>query len=297
MAGHLPDVPAIANASMASPVLPATAIGVFDSGIGGLSILRHIRRLLPHEHLLYFSDSRFAPYGGKSEAEIEQRALAIGQYLVEQGVKAIVVACNTATAVAIAALRSRYPTLIVVGVEPGLKPAAAQSRSKLIGVLATEATLASTKFLELRDEIAATADVTFYLQACIGLVDQIEFGDIDSAITNQLLRRYLVPLIEKGCDTLVLGCTHYPFVLRQIEAVIGAHGTTPPAIIDTGDAVARQLVRQLALHALASINQRSEGSVTAVTSGEAEGLRRAFVRLLGLQIPVQVQPLTSKCFD
>jgi glutamate racemase len=163
---RLPDMPMAADAP----------IGIFDSGVGGLSVLRHIHADLPHEHLLYFADSGYAPYGERSETEIVDRSLAIAQFLLAQGAKALVVACNTATAAAISALRGRYPALIVVGIEPGLKPAAQQTRSRQVGVLATRSTLASARFIMLRDQLSAATGVSFHGAACSGLADQIERG-------------------------------------------------------------------------------------------------------------------------
>lgn len=264
--------------------LPAASapIGVFDSGVGGLSVLRHIRACLKNEQLMYVADTAYAPYGERSETDIEQRALAIGACLVEHGVKAIVVACNTATAAAIGALRRAYPSLIVVGVEPGLKPAAALSRSKIVGVLATEATLASEKFRHLRDQLSAQTAVRFLSQACSGLADQIERGAFSDAPTLAMLQRYIAPLLQQGADTLVLGCTHYPFVLPQIEALTRAATTSPITIIDTGAAVARQVQSMLALQRLHNTSG-VDGGIRAITSGDPAALERAFLTLLPLQ--------------
>ena len=259
-------------------------IGVFDSGVGGLSVLRHIQQDLPGEHLLYFSDARFAPYGGLPAEQIEARALIIGAYLMERGVKAVVVACNTATAVAIAALRRTYPELILVGVEPGLKPAAAQSAAKIVGVLATEATLGSARFALLRDQISTATGVRFITQACPGLVDLIERGELDSAATRALLQRYTLPLLDSGVDTLVLGCTHYPFVLKQLEAIVQAHAGNRVTVVDTGAAIARQLARVLELRAGLRVDAR--GSVEGVTSGPAHDLQRAFMNLMQQDVAV-----------
>jgi glutamate racemase len=270
--------------------LPASSapIGVFDSGVGGLSVLRHIRACLNNEHLVYVADARYAPYGERTEIEIEQRALSIGAFLVARGVKAIVVACNTATAVAIGALREAYPSLIVVGVEPGLKPAAALTRSNIVGVLATEATLASEKFKQLRDLLATDTDIRFLSQPCNGLADQIERGAFDDETTRSLLQGYIVPLLREGADTLVLGCTHYPFVLPQMERLVRATTASPITIIDTGEAVARHLQTLLVQRGL-HIGGGSAGSVCAFSSGDPISLRKAFLTLLDQQIDVSVQ--------
>jgi glutamate racemase len=260
-------------------------VGVFDSGIGGLSVLRHVLTLLPHEDLLYFADSGFAPYGGKPEEAIVERTLAIADFLVQRGAKALVVACNTATAAAIRALRERYPVLPLVGVEPGLKPAAALTRTKIVGVLATKGTLASGKFNLLREQIGAASGVQFLPQPCIGLADQVEKGELHSAATATLIRGYVAPLIEQGADTLVLGCTHYLFVQPLIEEAARRAGVGPIAIVDTSEPIARQLVRLLAEHGLLRNTQR-EGRLEGFTSGSETMLRTAFAKLLKLHPPV-----------
>jgi glutamate racemase len=262
-------------------------IGIFDSGVGGLSVLRHIRAQLPHEHLLYFADSGFAPYGDKPEEIVARRVLAIGSFLVDQGVKALVVACNTATVVAIRLLRERFPGMPIVGVEPGLKPGAAATRNGKVGVLATEGTLGGEKFLLLRDQIVAETGTGFLLQACVGLADQIELGELDSDGTTAMLTRYIEPLLAQGADTLVLGCTHYPLVRASIERVIARATDRAVVLIDTGDAVARQLTRLLAARAaLRTASDGAPASLTGYTSASASALSAAFSGLLGLDPPV-----------
>jgi glutamate racemase len=262
-------------------------VGIFDSGVGGLSVLRHIRAQLPNEHLLYFADSGFAPYGCKPEQVVAERVLAVGTFLAEQGVKALVVACNTATVAAIKLLRARYPHMPIVGVEPGLKPGAAASRNGIVGVLATERTLAGDKFLLLRDQIAEGTNTRFLLQPCVGLADQIELGELDSDDTTAMLARYILPLLEQGADTLVLGCTHYPLVRASIERVIAQATGRDVALIDTGDAVARQLARLLtAGAALREADAEIPSTLTGYTSASATALSTAFSGLLGLTPPV-----------
>ncbi len=262
--------------------LAAAPIGIFDSGIGGLSVLRHVRALLPHEGLLYFADSGFAPYGEKPESVIVQRALAIAAFLLRFHVKALVVACNTATAAAIAALRERYPELLVVGVEPGLKPAAALTRSGTVGVLATAATLASDKFLKLQQQVSEATHVKFVLQPCNGLADQIEKGEIRSRDTAQLVNRYVAPLIAQQADTLVLGCTHYPFVEPLVRDAAGPG----VQIVDTGEPVARQLQRLLTQRGLLQTADDA-GALSAYTTASRSALSHAFWRLLALDPPVE----------
>jgi glutamate racemase len=273
---------------MTTRTTPSDApIGIFDSGVGGLSILRHVRAQLPHEHLVYVADSGFAPYGDKPEAVVAERSLAIARFLVAQGAKAIVVACNTATGAAVKLLRERLPALPIVGVEPGLKPAAAATRTGRVGVLATERTLASDKFLLLRDQIARDTGTRFLLQPCRGLADQIELGELASPAIVAMLRRYVTPLLEEGADTLVLGCTHYPLVQASIEHVIrefGNHGGTGEVtLVDTGDAVARQLARLLdAGGLLRTRDARAPARVEGYTSAAASALSAAFTSLVGI---------------
>ena len=272
--------------TQAAPSPAHAPIGVFDSGVGGLSVLRHIRAQLPHEDLLYFADSAFAPYGDKTEAQVIERSLAITRFLLAQGIKALVVACNTATVAAIRSLREAYPHMPIVGVEPGLKPAAAATRNGTVGVMATDRTLAGEKFLKLRDQIAAASNARFLLQGCTGLADQIELGETDSAPTRALLEKYLVPLLNQGADTVVLGCTHYPFVRATIEDIINAHAAgREVTLVDTGDAVARHLANLLGQSGLRSVPHTAQ--LTGFTSASATALTAAFSSLLGWNPPVR----------
>lgn len=272
-------------------VVPSSAdapIGVFDSGVGGLSVLRHIHAQLPHEHVMYFADSAFAPYGAKTDEWLVQRALDVTAFLISQGAKALVVACNTATVAAIKAVRTAFPALPVVGVEPGLKPGAAATRNGTVGVLATASTLRGEKFLALREQISTANGTRFLLQPCGGLVERIEQGDLSSAETAAMLHGFVDPLLDQGADTLVLGCTHYPFVQEAIAQVVAARGASvaPVTLIDTGDAVARQLARLLEGAGL----QRPGGTpahLRGYTSGNAAALQTAFANLLGLHPPVE----------
>lgn len=270
-------------------ISPGAPIGVFDSGVGGLSVLRHIRAQLPHEDLMYFADSGYAPYGDRTEQQVIDRSLAIAAYLLAQGAKAMVVACNTATVAAIKALRARYPDLPLVGVEPGLKPAAAVTRNGKVGVLATSRTLSGEKFLLLREQISASSHAQFLLQPCVGLVDLIEQGQLgkdEHDATSQMLQRYIAPLLEQGADTLVLGCTHYPFVLGAIERTVHANTETPVTIIDTGEAVARQLARLLDAASLRRDNNDAP-QLRGYTSASVDALTQAFTTLLDLHPPVE----------
>ena len=262
--------------------MQSNPIGVFDSGVGGLSVLRAIRALLPAEVLIYVADSAHIPYGEKSRQYIETRARVIAGFMVERGAKALVVACNTATAAAVAALRSAYPVPII-GMEPGVKPAAQLTQSGVIGVLATPGTLASQKFAALLQRHAGAAQVV--VQACPGLVEQIERGDIGGQHTRALVQRYVEPLLERGADTLVLGCTHYPFVAELIREAAG------PAVklVETGAAVAQELKRRLMAAQLLN-SQQSPGSEEFWTSGDPRTVAPVMAMLWGRTLDVRHMP-------
>lgn len=217
---------------------PSAPVGVFDSGVGGISVLKHLRNRLPQEHLLFCADSHHAPYGNKTPEFIRQRAEYLANFLIAQGAKALVVACNTATAAAIEFLRQRY-TLPIIGMEPAVKPAAAASHAGVIGVLATSGTLQSAQFAALLETYGQGVKVV--TQACHGLVEAIESGDLNTPVVRGLVGQYVQPLLAEGADTIVLGCTHYPFIRSLIQEEAGADVT----LIDTGEAVARQLEHRL----------------------------------------------------
>lgn len=217
---------------------PSAPVGVFDSGVGGISVLKHLRNRLPQEQLLFCADSHHAPYGNKTPEFIRQRAEYLANFLIAQGAKALVVACNTATAAAIEFLRQRY-TLPIIGMEPAVKPAAAASHAGVIGVLATSGTLQSAQFAALLETYGR--DVKVVTQACHGLVEAIESGDLNTPVVRGLVGQYVRPLLAEGADTIVLGCTHYPFIRSLIQEEAGADVT----LIDTGEAVARQLEHRL----------------------------------------------------
>lgn len=214
------------------------AIGIFDSGIGGLSIASHIRALLPTENIIYIADSFYAPYGEKTEEFILQRSLAVTDFLLSQQVKAIVVACNTATMVSIKTLRTRYP-LPFIGVEPGVKPASLHTRSGIIGVLATSKTLFSHTFSQLAQRVAS--DVQIEIQPCPDLVTLIESLQLAPQQALPVIERYVLPLLAKGADTIILGCTHFSHVKQMIEHVAGPD----IMVISTEQAVAKETWRRL----------------------------------------------------
>ena len=213
-------------------------IGIFDSGVGGMSILREIHALMPHENIIYIADSAHAPYGDKSSNFIRKRSLELAEFLLTQKSKAIVIACNTATTEAILTLRKHF-TVPIIGVEPAIKPAAKRSKNKTIGVLATHRTLRSKRFKQLIQEYAQEA--TVISQPCPGLVEIVESCEHYDTTDIQLLRQYTQPLLDQGADTLVLGCTHYPFLLSQLRKITGEN----IHILETGKPVALQLQRIL----------------------------------------------------
>jgi glutamate racemase len=229
-----------------------------------VSVLLEIRRQLPAEDVLYVADSAHAPYGDKTPAEIQERAFRIVEFLIDQRAKAIVVACNTATGVAVEALRERW-SLPFVAIEPAVKPAAAATKSGIVGVLATRQTIASPRFARLAETWANGARIL--TQPCPGLVEQIERGDLESPRTETLIASFVRPLIEQGADTLVLGCTHYPFVARAIAAIAGPAVT----IINPAAAVARELRRRLTEASLLAPAIR-DGHVQFRTTGQPDRL-------------------------
>ena len=257
-------------------------IGIFDSGVGGLTILRAIRDALPHEDLVYVADSAHLPYGEKAPEFIRGRAMAITEFMVDQGVKAVVVACNTATATALGALRARF-ALPFVGVEPAVKPAAIATRSGVIGVLATPATLASERFRALVDRFASAARVL--QQPCTGLAEHIERGSIDDEATETLLRAFVEPMLTAGADTIVLGCTHYPFVAHIVQRIAGPRAT----VIENGTAVARELARQLGARGIRKPS--GAGRQTFWASGAAADAERVLARLWAPEVRVRSLPL------
>jgi glutamate racemase len=247
-------------------------LGIFDSGVGGLTVLKAIRELMPGEDIVYAADSGHVPYGNKSRHYIESRSLALAGFLVGQGAKAIVVACNTATAAAAETLRSRL-SVPIIAMEPALKPAAAVTTSGVIGVLATEGTLASSRFAALLDRYGH--DVRVVVQTCPGLVEQVEAGDLDGPKTRLLVAQYTAPLVRQGADVIVLGCTHYPF-LRPIIAELAGPGIT---LVDTGPAVAQQVKRVLEQRGL--LNRGTAGSERFWATGDVDAVQKAVCCLWG----------------
>ena len=258
------------------------AIGVFDSGLGGLSVLREVVRLLPAESAIYVADSGHCPYGGKSAEAITARAAAITEFLLARGAKLIVVACNTATIAAVEYLRANYDVSFV-GMEPAVKPAVAATRSGVVGVLATGAALAGEKLHRLIDR--HRGDVRIITQPCSGLVELVEAGELDSPRSRALLARYTEPLVAAGADTLVLGCTHYPFLRPVLAEMLG------PGIIllDTGEAVARRVASLLDREGLRAPAGRN-GAIEWWSSGDPTQMAATGSLLWGSAILAQRLP-------
>ncbi len=243
-------------------------IAVFDSGVGGISVLRHLRRLMPGERYLYFGDSANAPYGSRTTEEVRALTLAAAETLItENSIKALVIACNTATAAAVKDLRKRYPDLIVIGIEPALKLAADHFPGGRVGVMATEVTLREEKFdtlLHRFDENCSVAKIP-----APGLVQRIEAGNADTPETEALLREILTPYVGR-LDALVLGCTHYPFAAKAISRVLGKE----VVLLDGGDGTARETRRRLEQ---AGLLENGDGEVTITnSSGDGDMIRLSY---------------------
>jgi glutamate racemase len=256
-------------------------IGVFDSGVGGLTILRAIREALPCEDLIYVADAAYVPYGEKSPEQIRTRAEAITGFLLDQGAKAIVVACNTATAAAIDILRERW-SIPFIGVEPAVKPAVAATRSRVVGVLATPATLASERYRSLVERFAGDARIV--AQPCSGLAEHIERGGVDGEHTERMLRGFVEPMLAAGADAIVLGCTHYPLVAHIVQRIAGPE----VAVIENGTAVARELARQLSSRD--SARTSGEGAETFRTTGPQPPMQLLLAQLWSPRVQLQSLP-------
>ncbi len=248
-------------------------IGVFDSGVGGLSVLQHLQTELPAEQFIYLADQGHVPYGSRSAQEIIHFSQGITQFFLQLNVKAIVVACNTASAAALSLLRQQFD-LPFVGMEPAVKPAARQTQSGKVGILATGGTFASDRYARLTAKYAQ--GVSVWEDPCLGLVPEIEAGRLNSPAVHQILQKALVPMLAAGVDTVVLGCTHYPFVLPVVEGIVG----TAVTIIDPAPAVARQTGVVLRQHSLLADLSQS-GGVRFITTGAAEPYTRQVEQLLG----------------
>lgn len=254
-------------------------IGVFDSGVGGLSVWREIVRQLPAENTLYLADQAHVPYGPRSVDEIRDYAKRIARFLLAQDAKLIVVACNTASGAALHYLRATFPDVPFVGMEPAVKPAAERTRSGVVGVIATPATLQGALFQDLVRRFAA--QVRLETQVCPGLVEAVEAGELTTPETVQRLHQCLDPMVAAGIDHLVLGCTHYPFLWESIVEVVGADVT----LIDPAPAVARQVGRRLRENGLCA-DGRQAPRHRFYTSGDRQTLAQMAQRLVGYTGPV-----------
>ncbi|HEX2081357.1 MAG TPA: glutamate racemase [Longimicrobium sp.] len=253
-------------------------VGVFDSGVGGLSVAREIRRALPAEHLLYVSDNAYLPYGDRTEEEVRARTVAIGEWIQAQGAKVLVVACNTASGAALEALRERL-AIPVIGLEPALKPAVRETRNGRVGVMATRGTLRSARFQRLVDAYADGVQVV--RDPCPGLADLVEDGLLAGPALAERMERYVAPLREAGVDTVVLGCTHYVFVRDAVQAALGPE----VRLLDSGAAIARR-TRQILQEANA-LQESGTGSMRVLTTGDPVEVAAIAQRLWGEAVQVE----------
>ena len=258
-------------------------IGVLDSGVGGLSVVREIQRLLPAEDLLYIGDSSWCPYGEKSVEEIQGRVFTIADELIGRGCKMLVIACNSATIAAVEALRVAYP-LPIVGMEPGVRPAVNRTRSGVVGVFATEASIRGEKFHRLLDH--HSGKVRVITRPCPEFVDLVEAGDLSGEYAEAVVSAHVDPMLEEGADVLVLGCTHYPFLRPLIESAAG----DAVDLIDTGAAVVRQVQRRLDEEGVLA-NSSTSGEVCVFTTGNVGHWQALVPRLMNEKIEVQAVSL------
>ncbi|MCI0610224.1 MAG: glutamate racemase [Anaerolineae bacterium] len=249
-------------------------IGIFDSGVGGISVLRAMRQQMPNESVIYFGDQGHIPYGPRPMEQIRSFSEAITNFLLEQNAKIIVVACNTASAAALKYLREKFPDAQFVGMEPAVKPAAEHTQTGKVGVLATPATFQGALYASVVERFAN--GVELFQSTCPGLVQQIEQGNLDGEETRKILKDALQPMLEKNIDTVVLGCTHYPFVIPLIQQIVGDN----VQVIDPAPAVAKQAKRLLEAGGMGN-QSTSKGEVKFYTSGDPDVLKSMLLMLLG----------------
>ncbi|MCK5665102.1 MAG: glutamate racemase [Thiotrichaceae bacterium] len=246
-------------------------IGIFDSGVGGLSVLQQTQQLLAQESFIYVADSAYTPWGNKSDDFIEHRSRIITEHLLEQGAKIIVIACNTATASIIEKFRLQYG-IPFVGVEPGIKPAISLTKNNNIGIMAPQGTLSSQRYKELNQRFST--QVNLYPMACPGLADQVERCQINNSKTMSLLENFIHPLLQHQVDTIVLGCTHYSFLIPHIKEIVGDN----ISIVDTSHAIAEQVKRLLKQHNLK--NGATDSTSRYFTTGDIEETQQVMSQLL-----------------
>ena len=263
-------------------------IGVFDSGVGGLSVLREIHTMLPSQPLYFIADQAHVPYGKREIPEIRDFSFAITDYFVSMGVKMIVVACNTASAASLIDLRKEYPGLVFIGMEPAVKPASQTTHNGIVGVLATPATFQGELYNTLVEKFAQ--DVKILTHTCPGLVEAIESGELSNLSTRLILQQALLPMIEKGADTIVLGCTHFPFVIPIIKNIVGSN----VSVIDPSPAIAKRVSSLLnELDLLKRCSRNSD--ITYGTTGDPEKFKNIVRSLLKIDIsPVQLKWIDGK---
>ena len=249
-------------------------IGIFDSGIGGISVLRAVREQMPEESIIYLGDQGHVPYGSRSMEQIQNFSEEITRFLLDEGAKIIVVACNTASAAALKYLREKFPSFHFVGMEPAVKPAAERTQTGKVGVLATPATFQGRLYASVVERFAN--GVELFQDTCPGLVQQIEQGQLNGSVTRRILEDALLPMLEKNIDTVVLGCTHYPFVVPLMQQIVGDN----VRVIDPAPAVAKQTGRLLEASGLRN-KSNLQGDLKFYTSGDPEALKSLLPRLLG----------------
>lgn len=259
---------------------PSAPIGVYDSGVGGLTVLRAVRSLLPDEDLIYFADQANVPYGNRSLNEVRGLAEGAASFFISQGAKLIVIACNTASAAALKHLRGLFPDYPFVGMEPAVKPAAEQTLSGKVGVLATPSTFQGELYTSVVERFAH--DVQLYQATCPGLVQQIESGHLNTPQTRKILEDALEPMLQEGVDTLVMGCTHFPFVIPLISEIAGGEVN----VIDPAPAIARQVKRVLETRGLLS-KRKNAGEMVFWTSGDAEKMQVLLPKLIAVEAEVE----------
>ena len=259
---------------------PSAPIGIYDSGVGGLTVLRAVRSLLPDEDLIYFADQANVPYGNRSLNEVRGLAEGAASFFISQGAKLIVIACNTASAAALKHLRGLFPDYPFVGMEPAVKPAAEQTLSGKVGVLATPSTFQGELYASVVERFAH--DVELYQATCPGLVQQIENGHLNTPQTRKILEDALEPMLQEGVDTLVMGCTHFPFVIPLISEIAGGEVN----VIDPAPAIARQVKRVLEARGLLR-KRKKAGEMVFRTSGDAEKMQVLLPKLIAVEAEVE----------
>ncbi|HNS62975.1 MAG TPA: glutamate racemase [Anaerolineaceae bacterium] len=253
-------------------------VGIFDSGVGGLSVLRAVREFMPEQDILYLADQAHVPYGPRPLLQVREFAEGITRFLLDRGARLIVVACNAASAASLHYLRNTFPDVPFVGMEPAVKPAAEQTRSGVVGVLATPATFQGALYASVLERFAR--DVTVLQDTCPGLVAEVESGNLEGDAVREILTNALSPMLQAGIDTVVLGCTHYPFVIPLIQEIAGPG----VRVIDPAPAIARQTRRLLSQNGW---GLNGTGSIQCFTTGPVESMKLLVKQLLGDDLPVE----------